>query len=164
MRSTFSVIIEVGDPQGRRFVAVEALVDTGASDTALPEALLRALGVQPLTRRLYRLANGTRVMRDVGQTMVRIAGSQRVVSVVFEPAQIDRQGRPLPFMPLIGASTLEVFGLGVDPSGEQLIPVEGHLRWEAPEETTRLEQEVESLIMEVLENAQGQKAAPPMVE
>ncbi len=44
---TFSVTIEVGDPQGQRYEPVEAIVDTGSSYTMLPAALLQRLGVEP---------------------------------------------------------------------------------------------------------------------
>ncbi len=47
---TFSVQIQVGDLVGQRFVEVEALVDTGASDTVLPQDVLRGLGITPVDR------------------------------------------------------------------------------------------------------------------
>ena len=55
---TFSVDVEIGDPQGREFVVVNALVDTGATYTALPESLLNRLGVRPRADRRFRLADG----------------------------------------------------------------------------------------------------------
>ena len=55
----FSVTIEVGDPQGQRYEAVEALVDTGATHTVLPSGLIRAL-------------QGGRVMVEVHHPHVRV--------------------------------------------------------------------------------------------
>ena len=51
MVGTFSVEIEVGNPSREEFVAVEALVDTGAIYTMLPEDLLERLGVEPYEAR-----------------------------------------------------------------------------------------------------------------
>ena len=115
---TFRVPIEVGDPQGQRYVPVEALVDTGSSYTALAASLLRALGVQPRERRLFELADGRRVERDMAQTWVRIDGRAAIVPVVF--AEDDT-------LPLLGAVTLEIFGLAVDSVRRRLVSVPGLL-------------------------------------
>ena len=110
--------IEAGDPQAQRFRAVEALVDTGASYTTLPAPLLRDLGVAPHGRRPFLLATGGTVMRDIGRTWVRIDGRVEMTIVVFG----DPDG-----LPLLGAVTLEEFGLGVDPVARKLVPVPGLL-------------------------------------
>lgn len=115
---TFSVTIEAGDPQGQRFRAVEALVDTGASDTTLPTSLLDDLGVTPHGQRPFLLATGETVVRDIGRTWVRIDGRMEMTIVVFAD-----EGT----LPLLGAVTLEEFGLGVDPVGRKLVPVPGLL-------------------------------------
>ena len=44
---TFGVTIEIGDPQGQRFEAMNALVDTGATYTVVPASLLVRLSVTP---------------------------------------------------------------------------------------------------------------------
>jgi clan AA aspartic protease len=115
---TFSVTIDAGDPQGQRFRAVEALVDTGASYTSLPSGLLRELGVAPHGQRPFLLATGDTVVRDVGRTWVRIDGQTEMTIVVFGDDGAS---------PLLGAVTLEEFGLGVDPIARKLIPVPGLL-------------------------------------
>ena len=116
---TFSAMVQVGDLAGRQFVGVEALVDTGASDTMLPESTLAQLGIQPITRRFFRLADERLVEYPVGQARVRLDGDEFIVLVVFAP-----EGT----MPLLGATTLETFSLGVDPKGQRLIPVAGVLK------------------------------------
>lgn len=115
---TFRVTIEVGDPQGSRFVSVEALVDTGATYTALPASFLRSLGVMPLERRTFDLANGGRIDLDVGECRVRLDRRERTAPVVFA-----QEGAPA----LLGAVTLEIFGLAVDPIRRRLFPVPGLL-------------------------------------
>ena len=68
---TFSVSIQVGNPAGRQFVEVEALVDTGASDTVVPQELLRRLGIIPIDRFAYSIADETVVEYDVGEARLR---------------------------------------------------------------------------------------------
>jgi len=114
----FSVRVEVGDPQGQRFEPVEALVDSGASYTTAPASLLRRLGVTPDERRPFILADGRRVEHDMGQTWVRLDGRARMTPVVFAGEGVQ---------PLLGAVTLEEFGLGIDTLGQKLIPVPGYL-------------------------------------
>ena len=41
----FTVQLEVADPQGRQYEAVEVMVDSGATYTVLPASLLERLGV-----------------------------------------------------------------------------------------------------------------------
>ena len=116
---TFSVRIQVGDQEGRQYVAVDALVDTGSSDTVLPQDTLRELGVTPVDRFTYSLADETIVEYDVGEARIRLDGRERTTQVVFGPEGVT---------PLLGATTLQLFHLGVDPLQEQLEPVTGLLK------------------------------------
>lgn len=112
---TFQVTLEIGDPEGRRYEAVDALVDSGATYTTMPASLLRRLRVSPHSKRAFVLADGTRIERDFGRTWVRLNGEPDISPVVF-----GDEGA----MPLLGALTLEVFSLGIDPVNRRLIPVE----------------------------------------
>ncbi len=112
---TFQVEIEIGDPEGRRYETVDALVDSGATYTTMPPSLLRRLGVTPYSKRAFVLTDGTRIERDFGQTWVRLNGELDVSPVVF-----GDEGA----MPLLGALTLEIFSLGIDPVNRRLIPVD----------------------------------------
>jgi len=114
----FSIPIECGDPQGEQFEGVDALVDTGASHTALPASMLRRLGVQPREQGRFQLADGSVVLRDVGQTWVRINGRSVITVVVFAD-----EGA----VPLLGAVTLEEMRLGVDPVARKLVEVTAYL-------------------------------------
>jgi len=116
----FSVTIEVGDPQGEHFQNVQVLVDTGSSYTALPESMLRRFGVQPHARQRFVIADGSIIESQIGQTWVRIDGRTQMTVVVFAGETIQ---------PLMGAVTLEEFGLGIDPMAQKLIPVPGYLMW-----------------------------------
>ena len=116
---TFSVGIQVGGLSDGQFVPVEALVDTGSSDTVLPRDLLEGLGITVVGRFTYTLADETIVEYDVGEARVRLDGRERTTQVVFGPEGVT---------PLLGATTLQLFHLGVDPLQEQLVPVTGLLK------------------------------------
>jgi clan AA aspartic protease len=115
---TFSINIGVGDPQGQQYTPIRALVDTGSSYTALPASFLQRLGVPPRERGLFELADGRMVERDVGQTWVQIDGRTAIVPVVFADEGAGA---------LLGAVTLEIFRLAVDPVKQRLMPVPGLL-------------------------------------
>lgn len=113
---TFHVEIEVGDPLGQTYEVVEALVDSGATYATLPASQLRRLGVDVVSAGTFVLADGRRVEKEMGQTTVRLNGEQFIVPVVFGDEGIQ---------PILGAVTLEIFRLGIDPVRMRLIPVEG---------------------------------------
>ena len=115
---TFRVDIEIGDPEGARFQAVNALVDTGASYTTVPGSVLGGLGVSPHDQFTFILADGRRIQRDVGRTWVRTNGKSEVTLIVFGEEGTDS---------LLGAYTLQGLLLGVDTPNERLIPVPGLL-------------------------------------
>jgi len=115
---TFRVEIEVGDPEGSRFESIEALVDTGATNTALPAPLRSSLGVTPYTRTVFELADGRDIELEVGRTWVRVDGQQEFTQVVFSAADAE---------PILGAITLEEMGLAVDPVSRRLLPVRKYL-------------------------------------
>jgi len=84
----------------------------------MPGSLLARLGVQPQESRPFRLADNREVNYEVGQAMVRMAGRTLFTIIIF-----GEEGSE----PLLGAVTLEQFGLGVDPVARRLIPVPGLL-------------------------------------
>ena len=110
---TFGVELEVGNPAREEFVAVQAMVDTGAIYTMLPEDLLDRLGVARLESDIFEMADDSLVEYPIGDAVVRLQGRIRTVPVVF--ARSDNT-------PLLGATTLEIFRLVADPVNEQLVP------------------------------------------
>ena len=116
---TFRVTVEIGDPQGEHFEAVAALVDTGASYTAVPRSLLERLWVRSHTHAPFVLADQRQVEYQVGRTWVRIDDRVEVTLVVF-----GEEGSE----PILGAVTLEEFLLAPDPVSQRLIPVPGLLK------------------------------------
>jgi len=106
--------IELGTTEGDYFEQIAVLVDTGASITVVPREMLERLGVQPIDREPFELADGRIVEREVGQTWVRVEGRARITQVTFgEPGDAT----------VLGVITLEAVRLGVDPVNQRLIPV-----------------------------------------
>ncbi len=116
--SSFETTIEVGDLDGRRGEAIDALVGTGATYTSLPREVLARLGVQPEERRPFVLAHGQQVEYPLAWIRVGLEGRQQPTPVIFGDAASE---------PLLGAFTLEGFGLAVDPVNRRVVPAIGHL-------------------------------------
>lgn len=115
---TFTVTMRVSDLAGRRSRDVAALVDTGASHTVFPRDVLEELGVEPRRKEPFQLADDRTVEHDVGDALIRLNGKEGIAPVVF--------GEPRGPV-LLGATTLEIFNLGVDPIRKRLIPIRGLL-------------------------------------
>lgn len=126
---TFSVEIEVGSAASSRFVKARVLVDTGATHTLLPKSVLLELAVKPVDRVPFsrltgfptaeELADQRTVDYEVGEARLRLNGRERTTLVVFGPEDAAQ---------LLGATTLELFNLAVDPVRQQLVPVHGLLK------------------------------------
>lgn len=116
---TFSVPAEIqpADPSAAR-EAVSLMVDTGATYTCLPRALLERLRYRPVGRRQVVFANGTEAEWDV--TVINLSLFGPVLPTLCFMASDGSPG-------LLGAVTLEEFGLGVDPIGKRLVPVKTYL-------------------------------------
>jgi clan AA aspartic protease len=114
----FTADIEVIAANDTRSEEHPALVDTGASYLSLPRTVLERLGYEPLDTQRVVFANGETAVWDVTEVTVRLGGRERtVIAFMAEP------GAPA----LIGAQTLQTFGLGVDPLRLRLIPVDAYL-------------------------------------
>ena len=112
----FSVCVAIANPSDpARRADVELLVDTGATLSWVPRAIIEQLGVPRLPRRQFLVADGRTVERDTAGAIVRIDGSEAIVTVVVaEPGDGH----------LLGATALESLGFGVDPIRRRLIPQE----------------------------------------
>lgn len=110
---TFSHPIEVFSVDGSRSVTVDALVDTGATYTCLPGAVLRELGIVPDRKAQAELADGSVIEDEIGEVRIRLQGIELKTIVVFAAA-----GEPA----RLGAYTLTGALLVVDPVKQQLVP------------------------------------------
>ena len=112
---TFYIPIEIAGTDRERFETVEALVDTGATYSSMPASMLNSLGVAPFDRRRFRLADGSRIYRDMGEMSVRMDGEVQFTQVIFSDDAAN---------PILGALTLQEFSMAVDPVGKRLVPTD----------------------------------------
>ncbi len=111
---TFRVSVGIGNPNGTSLLEVDALVDTGATHSMIPESVLNELGIEPYEERPVGFANGQTAKQPIGKMRVVYEGREWECPVFFGP-----EGHYL-----MGATTLENFGLVIDPNGQRLVPVE----------------------------------------
>ena len=111
---TLYVTIQVADRFRERYVNVDAMVDTGSTYTSLSETLLEELGIEREETGVFEMADNRLVEYDLGDIRLRLEGREHYVPVIFAPDNAT---------PLIGAVTLEIMRLGIDPVAEKLVPV-----------------------------------------
>lgn len=98
----------------RRVTAeVDAVIDTGSNYCVVPESLAVLLGLQPVGMDWIVLADGREAEFPVAGLRVELEGR-----VVFVTTLI----LPDPAEPILGAQALSTFRVGVEPTGETLIP------------------------------------------
>ena len=112
---TFNVDFTIGsaDATGREFPLV-GMVDTGVALFNCPGANSGRVGHSAGRKReWFSLANGSTVEMDIGLALIEMNGRARTVHVAFvhDPEII-----------LIGAMTLERFGVAADPVHKRLVP------------------------------------------
>lgn len=111
--------IGVWSADGERMQTVDALVDTGASFSLFPAAMLHRLGIVPTGQRRFEIADGSIIVRDIGRAMLHIDGDEDVQRVIFGDDDAES---------LFGANTLQGFLLRVDKAQERLVPRNGRLK------------------------------------
>ena len=111
---TFEVQIGVGHPHGGDLYPVSAMVDTGATHSMMPQSLMARLRIAPLRTSRYSIADGSTVEYDVADARFGVGEEVRFCPVIFGPEDEF----------LIGATTLEIFELVVDPMGQRLVPAD----------------------------------------
>ena len=110
----FSVRATITHPgDANRSAEVALLVDTGATLSWVPRELLERLDVPRLARRAFLLADGKTIERDTAGVLMRLNGTDGMVTVVVAEAGDAH---------LLGATALETLGFGIDPIRQQLFP------------------------------------------
>ena len=110
----FARTVSVGNLEDGDQAEVEAVVDTGASDSMFPASLLEYLHVHPRSQVDYVLADGSEVTYGRGQARISIDDRDGICPVIFGPEGDDNC--------LIGATTLQILMFTVDSTNETLIP------------------------------------------
>lgn len=106
--------IDIGSPaRPEATVPVECMVDSGAVYTVASADLLEELGIDPLSKETFWLANGEKVVRRRGIALFRYGDRVGGADVVFGEEGDSN---------LLGATTLESLGLSLDPLKCELKP------------------------------------------
>ena len=93
--------------------AVKLLVDSGSMYTWVSGSSLRDLGLQPTERRRVLTIEGRTTERGLTEILITLEGRTLHTLCLFgEPGDLE----------VLGAYTLEGFGLGIDPVQRRLIP------------------------------------------
>ena len=109
------VRVRVGNPaNGHRGADVDCLVDSGAIYSLVPGAVLRKLGIKPHSTREFVLANGETIRRRLATATFEYEGRRGDSMVIVGEPGDDA---------LLGATTLEGFGLVLDPFRRELRPM-----------------------------------------
>lgn len=87
------------------------LVDTGAHYTVVPSAWVKQLQLVPSFTQEFSLADGRIMKRRVGSAVIKLQGKELAVPVV-----LGERGDSA----LLGVTTLESFGMMIDPFKRQL--------------------------------------------
>jgi clan AA aspartic protease len=104
-----AAVVNPADPN-RRWEAL-FLVDTGATDCYVPGNRLRDIGLKPVGKRVYELADGTEMILEVGVAQVEFMGEFVGATVIFGEDDAE---------PLLGVTALESVGIEVDPLNQRL--------------------------------------------
>jgi clan AA aspartic protease len=87
------------------------LVDTGATDSLAPGAELRRIGLRPIGKTAYELANGAVKEYEYGLAEITFMGEVTAGRIIFGPDNAE---------PLLGVTALESVGITIDPANRTL--------------------------------------------
>ncbi len=100
--------------RARRGLTLSFLVDSGATYTVIPSAVLESLGVEPVKERTFILANGQPIKRRIGEARITFQDESATCVVMF-----GEEGDNA----LLGVTTLENLGLIFDPIRQKILPL-----------------------------------------
>ena len=110
----FEVNVGLAHPFHRDFHGHMAIVDTGAHHSVFPASVLHSLGIEPCDSAIVMLGNGKSIEFPLGEARLRMEdGRERTMPVLFG-SQDD--------LFLLGATTLQIFGLVPDTTDHRLVP------------------------------------------
>jgi len=116
---TFREPIQIASPKRpKASIALEAIVDTGATYSWIPEEILKRIGVKSIETRPLKIASGKVIRRKLGLILITVREKTMPTPVLFG----DKGSEPL-----LGAVTLEELGFSVDPVHRTLVPALAYL-------------------------------------
>lgn len=87
------------------------LVDTGATDSLVPRDHLAAIGLEPLSKRTYELADGNELRMDITVAQIEFMGEIVGGTIIMGAPGTE---------PILGVTALESVGIEVDPKNQTL--------------------------------------------
>ena len=90
----------------KKSVAAKFLIDSGAHYTVLRYEIVQKLGLKPSYTQEFSMADGKTIKRQIGGAVVTFEGKELPVAVI-----LGQKGDAA----LLGVTTLESFGLMLDP-------------------------------------------------
>ncbi|MEW5693045.1 MAG: aspartyl protease family protein [Candidatus Hydrogenedentota bacterium] len=109
------LVVSVSNPKKSKLEKrVRCLVDSSATYSMIDKKILTKIGIRPDDEIILSLAHGSEVKRMIGEVAFTIAGKRRDSTVIFgEPGDTN----------LLGAVTLKIMGLFLDPLKRKLKPL-----------------------------------------
>jgi clan AA aspartic protease len=96
------------------FSEVTFMIDSGAVYSLVPGKILDSLGIEPHREVTFSLADGSTIVRKVGDAYIELNGEGASAPVIY-----GEEGDS----PLLGAPTLETIGLVLNPFKRTLHPM-----------------------------------------
>jgi len=110
MGSIYVTVALRAEGRAERYQA-QFLVDTGATDSLAPADELLKIGVKPVGKMAYELADGSLEEYEFGLVEISFMGDITAGRVIFGPNGVE---------PLLGVTALESVGITVDPTNRVL--------------------------------------------
>ena len=113
MAITFLKLKVINPEHPKKIKECEFLVDSGAIYSVVPKDVLKNLGIKATSLQEFILANGEVITRPIGNAYFKYQGKIRAAPVVFGDKGVF----------LLGVTTIEAFGLILDPFRRELRPL-----------------------------------------
>lgn len=98
-------------PSSRKKYRTEFLVDTGATDSMAPASKLREIGIKPVGKTTYELADGSPIEFEFGTAVIEFMGDITAGRIIFGPEKAE---------PILGVTALESTGVTLNPKTHTL--------------------------------------------
>ena len=111
--------LQIQNPKNsNKSAKITFLIDSGATYSLVPKEILKQLEIKPFTKRDFFMANGECVERELGAAKFKYRRKVGYANVVFAEKGDE---------PLLGVTTLEAMGLGLNPLQRTIVPIKLHL-------------------------------------
>lgn len=105
------VAVKLRDFNSEHSYTAKFLIDTGAWNAMAPASELTRIGIKPVGKQTYELANGDLVEYEYGLAEISFMGEIGAGLVIFGPEGIE---------PILGVCSLEAAGFIVDPASQAI--------------------------------------------